>query len=209
MYLQGTGPSFMERLKPGFRAVAIQVDYWLGGSVTPGTMVDVLFRTHPRAARSGWPAIPETTMSLFEGAEVIHVETRRGAAVGFSQRSEATRLVMLAVTPDQAQMLQAVEGRGQISLAARPNDDTLTFGVVYKEPLTLERLLNLEMREPEERWVTEVYRRKSRTVQAFPSQELSEEAEDDERFAGEPLPPVLPREIPGAPVKVSTSSVIP
>lgn len=196
LYLQGTGPTVVEKLKPGYRAVSIQLPYIRAGSAIAGTTVDVLFRTFPRGARPGVAGIPEATFSLFEGAEVLQVASAGGSPV-----------VTLAVTPEQAQILNAVEGRGQISLVARPSSDTLTFGVVYRDRLTLERLLNIEAPPlPQGPYTTEVYRRLDKSVHAFPADDLEVE---EERYAGEPATPTVPASIPGRPVKVSSTPNVP
>ncbi len=67
LYPDGMGPSVVERLKPGLRAVTVPVTDLaaVSGFATPGSMVDVLFRVEARGT------IPETLVTLVENVEVL------------------------------------------------------------------------------------------------------------------------------------------
>lgn len=124
-YPEGTGPSLAERLQPGMRAatVTVEMNAAVAGFAVPGTWVDVLFRSEPSARND----VPETTVTLLEGVQVLAVAqemfegARPQSARGQTSRSTT---VTLAVTPEQAARLQVVEGRGSLSLVLRnPEDD--------------------------------------------------------------------------------------
>ena len=76
-YLEGVGPDVATKLKPGMRAMTIPIDDLsaVGGSAVVGSNVDVLFRTTARAAdeKKKEVAIPQTTVTLIEGAEVLAI----------------------------------------------------------------------------------------------------------------------------------------
>jgi Flp pilus assembly protein CpaB len=182
-YLEGEGPSYVSLLKPGYRAVSVPVPLNRGGYVSPGSSVDVVFRASPREADENTTAIPETTIMLIEAAEVLAVERPlesqgRRPISGIDLRSreiperETPPTIILAVTSDQANKLQAVEGHGEISLVSRPMGEV---GLALRPgPLTLEDLLGIEPLLPAESEpmpiVTEVFRGSQRTVNAFAPQ---------------------------------------
>jgi Flp pilus assembly protein CpaB len=156
------GPSISERLKPGYRAVTIPIqnDAAVAGMATPGSVVDVILRTRPAAAEP----IPETTVTLLEGVEVLalgRVATPGVQMVGDARgRSEVT--VTLAVSPRQANALRVVEGRGELSLAMRnPSDRVISAD---SAPQTLHGLLGLV---PAQRHATEFYRGTARSTVTF------------------------------------------
>jgi len=138
MFLQGDQPNLSESLQPGFRAVSLEIPVIRGGMTAPGTFVDVLFRTNAQAGTSDPRVrIPEATMTLFEGVEVIALEkpqSYRAGTPGFidlrlgndqdSIRTTPPR-VTLAVTLQQASVLRTVEGRGEITLAPRSMNEGL------------------------------------------------------------------------------------
>jgi Flp pilus assembly protein CpaB len=82
LFLEGTGPNLAEILKPGKRAVTLEVPSRMGGAVTEGTYVDVLFRATPRSGDALRAPIPETTVTLMQGVEVVSVERPRPVGSG-------------------------------------------------------------------------------------------------------------------------------
>lgn len=156
-YPEGTGPSVASRLKPGHRAVTIAMedDMAAAGLVTPGSAVDVIFRTTSNQKKQ----LPETTVTLLENVEVLAIgqETFQGArpAGGQGRGGAASTTVSLAVTPRQASALKTTEGHGSLSLALRGPDDLDIAGTV--EPATLTSVLGLA--EPEKPFTTQIYRR--------------------------------------------------
>ncbi|MEO8493454.1 MAG: Flp pilus assembly protein CpaB [Planctomycetota bacterium] len=132
MYLQGNQPNVTESLQPGYRAVSLEIPAIRGGMTTPGTFVDVLFRSEAQSGPSDPRVrIPEATMTLFEGVEVIGLERPQSYRLGnsgnldlrFTNGRSAVRTtsprVTMAVTLQQANVLRTVEGRGEITLAPR------------------------------------------------------------------------------------------
>jgi pilus assembly protein CpaB len=140
LYAEGTGPKLSDKLKPGMRAVTIPIDNLsaVGGSTIEGSFVDVLFRAKLRPAdpATGKPAIPPTTVTLLENVEVLAVarvdtSARRGRDEGIDLRdlnqgrpagisgNEPIVSVTIAVSPDQANIIKAVLGQGDMSLALR------------------------------------------------------------------------------------------
>lgn len=161
MYPEGTGPSIAERLLPGFRAVTIPVDNsgLLNGYAGQGTVVDVMFRARASENPRRRLIVPEVTVALVEGVEVLNVT----APSGRQQNSVGT--VTLAVSPEQAKILQVVQGRGDLSLAMRSNGEPPVSGTSRQRAITLEDLLGIQpLPGP---WFTEIYRRTGRQVLGF------------------------------------------
>ncbi len=187
LYPEGTGPNVAERLQPGYRAVPVALD---GGAaelhlLSPGAMVDVMFRTHSSGA------LPETTVTLLEDVEVLAVGEEifpggRNSGSG-GRRAPA---VTLSCTPGQAAALKVVEGRGTISLVLRNPDDR--FNASSPAPRTLESLL--ELPEPPEPFTTEIYRRGRVTTTVF---ENGRPVAVEEGLSRLPVPPDASPAVPG------------
>lgn len=183
MYLEGDPNNVSELLKPGFRAVSIQVPELLGGVVEAGATVDVLFRSSAGKSPNGRVFIPETTVTLIEAVEVLAVERQKPIVQRSNSLDLRTRgrpvvfapppTVTLAVSLEQANVLRTVDGRGTISLVPRPTSETVSPapGVVsVTKQFTLESLLSLQ--PPKAPFATEIYRRSSRSVRVFGDDEL-------------------------------------
>jgi Flp pilus assembly protein CpaB len=157
-YPDGVGPSVAHRLSSGQRAVTIPYEGSASeaGLVTPGAMVDVLFRTFAEPDKM----VPETTVTLLENVEVLAVgrETYEGAVGGDETLLE--RNVTLQVTPAQARALMVVEDHGNVQLVLRNDPDVET--VSDSGPSTLHELLGLQEVAPP--FQTEIYRRGSLTT---------------------------------------------
>ncbi|MBI1246472.1 Flp pilus assembly protein CpaB [bacterium] len=139
-YPEGTGPSIIERLDPGMRAVTIKVeaDEAVEGFATPGSWVDVLYRSEADEDEQ----LPEMTVSLLEGVRIMAVNsttTEMRTINGKRQAMEETS-VTLEVTPDQAVALRVVNGRGTMALALRHPDDINPNGQLAG--MTMDELLN-------------------------------------------------------------------
>jgi Flp pilus assembly protein CpaB len=183
LYLEGSGPEYTKLLTSGYRAVSLVIPLDRGGYVNPGTSVDVLFRAARRAGDEDTAEIPETTITLIQGAEVLAVErptpssNRLAAAGGIDLRSrEVSSLptpptVVLAVAIEDANRLQAVQGRGEISLVSRPPGETDADRP--PGPVSLEDVLGIEPPVPPQpdpepvRYLTEIYRGGDRAVNGF------------------------------------------
>ncbi len=188
-YLVGQGPMLTERLKPGFRAVSLSIPHVRGGSVLTEMRVDVIFRSEPQEARNGSLAIPEVTVTIVQDAEVIHAYHPTD-----SRGSSSDPVITLAVTPEDASRLRAVDGRGDISLIPRPTNDPLALSDGNTEQYTLEDLLGLEeIRARRGAWVTEAFHRGRRQLNRFPvnldavEPDPSLQAQSDARSGGLPV----------------------
>jgi pilus assembly protein CpaB len=158
LYAEGSGPTIAEKLAPGLRAVTIPVEGTgaLGGFDGPGSYVDVVFRTQP----DDKAGIPETTVTLLEGVQVLAMEEAdKRAPPGTKLENRVT----LAVTADQANALKIAEGRGTFALSLRnPEDVQIAASSV---PQTLDRLLNLPVQNQH---VTAIYRAGTAQSASFP-----------------------------------------
>lgn len=158
MFLEGTGPKLADKLKPGMRAITIPIDNLaaVGGRTVEGSFVDVLFKAKKRDADlpAGKPEIPETTVTLLENVEVLSVgrvapQAARSAgetvdvrfANGRDQGPTGIVSVTIAVTPDQANVVKAVMGQGDMSLALRSDNGDGAAAAPNK--YTLESVLGL------------------------------------------------------------------
>lgn len=171
LYPEGSGPNPLDRLKPGFRAVDLQVPLDAGGDVPVGTYVDVLFRSNPQPATDDEPAIPELTVTLASGLEVIGVRipevTHLQAAMGYVSKFPT---VTLAVSPQEARVFQTVQGRGEISLSARSPGEANLPSLGSDEQLTFRQLLGIEPKDPlppPQDFTTVIYRRGSPSASTF------------------------------------------
>ncbi len=176
LYPEGMGPGVAERLPHGYRAVTIPIedDGAVAGFATPGSMVDVLFRSESNDGRN----IHETTVTLIEGAEVLAMNDNPvpGAReVGKKDQPVLQKTVTLAVMPREVNILKVVQGRGELSLSMRNPDDERLAGQMAQ--LTLEQLLDVQPRPQPH--VVEVYRGSSRETLTFDKSQAV-----DERFGG-------------------------
>lgn len=168
-YLEGEGPDPTENLKPGYRAVSVQVPEVRGGWVEPGMWVDVIFRLVDEQRRDE-RELPEKTVSLISGVEVLSVTrpevTRLQAVVGYVSQDPR---ITLAVTPRQAMALRTVEGYGELSLVPGSQQDAVaSLPPDTGQELTLEELLGIEPPpEPAQPFITEVYYRGRRNLNVF------------------------------------------
>ncbi len=168
-YPQGTGPSIAEKLKSGLRAVTVPIDNLgtVGGHVNPGVKVDVLFRADKKEDKEGFEQIPEMTVTLFEGVEVLAVGENPHAVrpAADDDKKEPLTEVTLACSPSQANKLRAVLGHGEIALSMWPDAALDTQTIEVSTPaVTLENILGVAPKRP---FKTEVYRRGQRSVNAF------------------------------------------
>lgn len=176
LYAEGMGPSVVERLQPGFRAVTVHVNNIgsVAGFAGPGTVVDVLFRASARNH------LPETTVTLLQKVEVLAFGEGVVPGVkhtGATPQSSQQGMVTLAVSPAQANALKVVEGQGEMSLAIRGTDDDTLLAAGTLPTLTLDQLLGI--RPPPAPTSMEIYRGGSRQTLIFDKQQVV-----DERFGG-------------------------
>ena len=185
LYLEGTGENIANLLMPGERAVSVEVAKRRGGNLAPGTTVDVLFRSKAQPESDTQPAIPETTVLLFSGVRVVAVERPARSNTQdnpnldlrltngrYLNTAKPQPVVTLAVDLEQANMLQTVEGRGELTLlpvgVPKAVDGGATDNVaqtpVESRQMTLEQLLNVQVDRP---FQTEIYRGGSRDANQF------------------------------------------
>ncbi len=162
-YPEGTGPSLAGELAAGERAMAIPFEGSAAdaGLITPGSQVDVLFRTgdSPEASKS---ANSDTTVTLLENVRVLAIDrqTLPGALPPGQVAPSGT--VTLAVSPVQSRALKIVEGRGSMTLALRNDDDQTPAN--HNGPHNLDDLLGVQQPKP---FTTEIYRRGQLTTVTF------------------------------------------
>lgn len=188
LYLQGTGPDFTANLKPGYRAISLPIARDRGGALPVGAFVDVIFRAAEQPAERGKLGIPEVTVRLLEGLEVIHV------ADPPANMQNQPPTVSLAVTPAQADILQTTTGRGELTLVARPQDERVVAGDKTK-PLTLEDVLGIERPQPQPvvLFATEIFRRGSRSVNIYRDDKLYQQLQADQAAPDtDPAPETAP-----------------
>ena len=124
LYAEGTGPTVADKLPEGMRAVTVKVSGagFADGFASPGTFVDVLFRSSGLDEDTN--DVPETTITAMTRIEVLAVDATPypQSKPEASRRSSDTHeaRVTFSVKPSQATMLKALEDRGEISLALRP-----------------------------------------------------------------------------------------
>lgn len=174
-YLQGTGPSITDKLKPGFRAIPLRVPISREANVRTGMLVDVMFRANPRSKSVGQPPIPEKTVTLLRNIEVIDTEreSSTGPAEAQKEKAKKTMLFTLAVPERQAAIFGVIEGRGEVWLVPTPEDEaTAGSGDSDLTADTLAELLGIRWEKPAPPFKTVIYRRGNRDVNRFVDGEL-------------------------------------
>lgn len=116
LYLDGAGPNLTEQLPPDYRAVSVTVSDLSTPSVLAGSFVDVVFRSDSQMSPDGMIAIPEVTVTLMAAVQVLEVTARAPDGLAVAGSTE----VILAVPAANVNLLQAVEGRGRLTLVSRP-----------------------------------------------------------------------------------------
>ena len=199
-YLQGTRYDYTKDLKPGFRALTMQIPKDRFGSLPVGSTVDIMFRATERRPVSGLQ-IPEVTVRLLEGVKILDVfeppppPARTGQGIDLRQvnqvRTPPPLAVTFAVTPEQAAVIQTASGRGEMTPVARPMDERLAASTGKRKGLTLEDVLGIEPPPPVVLFATELYRRSARSVNVFRDDKLVEQikAQQEEKAAQPPPPP--------------------
>ena len=161
---KGIKPSLAESLQPGERAVTIVLSKESADRqfLTPGTTVDVLFRSKPDAALS----VPDATLTLLSRVRVMAVgeNTIEGARPADDpNKANDLQTVTLAVNDTQARALKVVEGRGSLTIVLRNTKDEKL--AEKTGPTTLQGLLGLK--EPLSPVTTEIYRRGALSTLSF------------------------------------------
>jgi Flp pilus assembly protein CpaB len=156
-YPLGIGPDVAAKLKPGERAVSIAREGSVApiGLITPGAVVDVLFRCNLDPKRK----LPEASVTLVSGVRVLAVgqNTLEGTT------GETGSPVILAVNERQARALEVVEGCGTLTLLLRNGKDTRPAEQI--PPTTLPGLFGYQ--PPPAPFATQIYRRGRLTTATF------------------------------------------
>lgn len=150
-YPKGMGPSLADNLEPGERAVTIPLgkDAVDVAMLTPGAVVDVLFRSDPKGS------VPDATVTLLSRVKVLAIGTKTlVGSIPAETKAEAPSTITLAVDQTQARALKVVEGRGSLMIVQRSAKDNQLAD--KGGPTTLPGLLGLK--EPEKPFATEIYR---------------------------------------------------
>lgn len=152
-YPTGMAPDVSEKLKPGERAVTIsmQPEAVDGMFVTPGSVIDVLFR----AKSDDKLELPDATVTLLSQVRVLAVGTNTVEGERSPAEPGKKQTVTLALNDKQARALKVVEERGSLTLTLRNASDATP--AEKDGPTTILNLLGLK--EPEEPFVSEMYRR--------------------------------------------------
>jgi len=137
LYPEGMGPGVVENLSAGFRAISIPIKniQAVAGFARPGAMVDVYYRSEASEGN------PEMALTLLERVKLLAVGdlSFNGQKIQGEQGS-----VTVAVTPKQAKALKIVEGKGDLTLALRRDEDNMIIPVSNgSDAMTLEQLLGL------------------------------------------------------------------
>lgn len=146
-YPEGTGPHIAELLESGMRAVTVPVafDARAGGFATPGTWVDVVFRSDSftRDSSKREESYPSVAITLLQRVKVLAVEQNvtEESRIGNRAGRDDQAAVTLQVNPDEAQSLRLIEGRGTLALILRNPNDLASSSTA--KPLSMEQLLNL------------------------------------------------------------------
>jgi len=122
-YPEGSGPNVADNLAPGKRAVTVTVNGsgMVDGFASAGTIVDVLFRSEQIGED-----VDETTVTLLHAIEVLSVNRTSTAGVlpvDDNGKPLDEVKVTLQVSPAEANVLKAIEGRGVLSLALRSSEE--------------------------------------------------------------------------------------
>ncbi len=159
LYREGEGPTVESKLAPGFRAFTIPIDDLnaVGGAAAPGQNVDIIFRmaAQPADPFRRVPPMAETTVTLVENIELLAINREVVAAPvgqGLDVRTNVNRKptpivgpirsVTVAVTPDQANILKAATGRGEMALRLRNIHDSVSKQTLG--PITIEKLIGFK-----------------------------------------------------------------
>lgn len=144
----GTGPNFESDLNPDSVAVPLPITYGaeILSFLTPGSVVDVLFRSRPPA--------PIQTLTLLRGVKVLAIgrvvsENEQRGSGASSQRNQPPPTVTVEVSEYQSKWLAEVQGRGDLQVVLRnrkylaaaktPGGDTrLSMGQLVRLPIGIQ-----------------------------------------------------------------------
>lgn len=215
VYLEGTGPTPAELLTEGMRAITVNVTLVGGvrGFVSPNSWVDVLFRRE-----QGEP--PESTEiarthTLLSEVRVIALQDNTYSnTVLFADKSgrspDAFELT-LEVTPEQAEVLKSLEGRGDLSLNMLPNDPNRKNRGNLPAPEVMKIVLGVEEPQPVPTPTTPVTPPSVRIVRGGTQSQVAVDYQtdlimNDSLYPAPPQNTVRPPDTPGPPLPAPPSS---
>lgn len=151
LYLEGTGPSPVSELEPGFRGVTISVQLVGGvrGFASPDAWVDVLFRRDLTGAPAS--ATDALSRTLFHSVKVLAVEDQiypDSQVAATNGRPSREFEITLALTPEQAEIIKSLEGRGTISLSLLPPSELHEAAKDFPSATDLDQLLGIQPPAP-------------------------------------------------------------
>jgi len=160
------GVTLSDRVKPGFRAVSIEVDTdgVLDGHVVPGAMVDIVFRNDKATLNRA-----VGTLTVLSDVEILAIGDNSvpGFRGGFKPEDNETTVV-LAVPVEKANILKVVDGRGTLSLLVRGKDDRDV--IASPKATTLEELMGV--RPEKGPFMSQIYRRGRPSTLVFDNQQM-------------------------------------
>jgi len=113
---EGTPPGMVAKIPDGYRAVAIQVDEFIGvgGFVKPGARVDVVIVMTGRSKNQNISRV------ILQNVEVLAVGQKTETG---TQGAAVTRSATVLVRPEDASKLHLASVKGKLRLALRSQDD--------------------------------------------------------------------------------------
>ncbi len=205
LHLQGTRADVTALLKPGFRAISLQINSVDGGNVSAGTTVDVIFRS------SKQDNIPEITKTILQGLRVLDnyqppapTRNRNVLDITQSNRSYAapSPTVTLEATLEQANVLRTITGHGEIALIPRPPGEIPLANA--PSFLTLDRVLGLPTHQPQQPFTTVGFRRGGGSARSFGNSSMTPAVfATSDQISDIPMVAPLPKRNP-APVPAPT-----
>lgn len=182
LFPEGMGPSISQSIKPGMRAITVEVGDLgaVAGFAGPGSYVDVIFRSAARGRT------PELTATLVEKAEVLAFGATVTPGAKTSTNPKQGTLVTLSVTPEQAQVLRVVQGRGELALSLRNPDDPSVVSGGALDRVYLDKVMGI-MSSPGSRNI-EIYRGGGLHRVTFEDNQVTGELFGGVTFPGAPSP---------------------
>ena len=162
-----------ERLKPGHRAVTIQVDGTISSQrfISPETFVDISVTVegeHPNLGSSSIKHIGTTT--LLRSVEVL------GVVPGPSRRGTESMKLVVSVPLADAKRLILAEKIGKLNVTVVGDEEQVTGSDIdeFDTLVNPDQLLGLKVPDPEPTRTVEVYRGSSRSVLTFGPDKIRE-----------------------------------
>jgi pilus assembly protein CpaB len=130
------------RLKPGTRAVTINVDEVnaLSGMLQPGDRVDLLISARGSETASRVGASRELTVPLMQDVLVLATGKQLGQTPETDLKGRMFTSITMELTPDQAQRLVTAQRGGRLTAMLRAQGDRVSY---YARPIDIDQLLGV------------------------------------------------------------------